>query len=396
MTRTAQPWPAAGQITRLPVPALLVLTLSGFALVTTETMPAGLLPQIAAGMHTSEGTAGQYVSAFALGAVAFAVPAATLTRGLRRKPVYLFGLVGFLVANTVTTLSTSLLLALATRMVTGAFAGLLWAMMAGYARLISPSEQAGRALAIASTGVPVGLATGTPIGSWLGGEVGWRWAFAAMSVLFAVAVVLAVAVVPDAPGQHATSHLPVRRLIMMPGIRRILAVIMFWMIAHNMLYTYLAPYLRSTHTGLGVDTALIVVGASAIAGVLVTGALIDRELRRLVVASTGAFIVAGTVLFAAPPSAAAVVGALALWGLAYGGTATQLQTAMSNAVGANADVGNSLVGTSWNVAIFTGGVTGAVVINTLGGQFLPVVMIVLPAVALALVVTGRRVAFPRR
>lgn len=258
--------PTIAETVRLPVPALLVMTLSGFALVTTETMPAGLLPQIAAGMHTSEGTAGQYISAFALGAIVFAVPAATLTRGLRRKPVYLFGLVGFLVMNTVTTFSANLLLALGTRVVTGAFAGLLWAMMAGYARSISPPDQAGRALSIASTGVPIGLATGTPIGSWLGGEAGWRWAFGAMSVLFAIVSVLAVAVVRDAPGQRATSHLRVRQLIMLPGVRRILAVILFWMTAHNLLYTYLAPYLRSTHIGLGVDPGLVIVGASAIAG----------------------------------------------------------------------------------------------------------------------------------
>jgi predicted MFS family arabinose efflux permease len=396
ITRAPRLIPAADQVVRLPVPALLVMTLSGFALVTTETMPAGLLPQIAAGMHTSEGTAGQYISAFALGAIVFAVPAATLTRGLRRKPVYLFGLSGFLVTNTLTTLSTNLLLALGTRLVTGAFAGLLWAMMAGYARRISPADQAGRALAIASTGVPIGLATGTPLGSWLGGEAGWRWAFAAMSILFALTAALTLAVVPDAPGQHATSHLPVRRLIMMPGVRRILAVIMSWMIAHNILYTYLAPYMRSTHTGLGVGTALVVVGVSAIVGVFVTGALIDRALRRLALASTAAFVVAGTVLFAAHSSAPAVLAALALWGLAYGGSATQLQTAMSNAVGPNADVGNSLVGTSWNIAIFTGGVAGAVVINTLGGLFLAVAMVALPAVALALVLTGRGNAFPPR
>ena len=244
--------------------------------------------------------------------------------------------------------------------------------------------------------MPIGLATGTPLGSWLGAAVGWRWAFAAMSILFAVAVVLAVAVVPNVPGQHATSHLPVRRLIMVPGVRRILGVIMFWMTAHNMLYTYLVPYLRSTHTGLGVDTALVVVGVSAIAGVAATAALIDRSLRRLVLVSTAAFVAAGAVLFAAHSSAPAVLAALALWGLAYGGAPTQLQTAMSHAVGANADVGNSLVGTSWNVAIFTGGVSGALVINTLGGVYLPLLMIALPALAMALVLTGGRVAFPRR
>ncbi|WP_258725060.1 hypothetical protein [Cellulomonas sp. NS3] len=44
---------------RLPWRALSVLALLGFLLVSTETMPAGLLPLISAGMGTSEGIAGQ-------------------------------------------------------------------------------------------------------------------------------------------------------------------------------------------------------------------------------------------------------------------------------------------------------------------------------------------------
>ena len=42
---------------RLPLPALLVMALIGFVLLATETMPAGLLPQIASGMNTGEGAA---------------------------------------------------------------------------------------------------------------------------------------------------------------------------------------------------------------------------------------------------------------------------------------------------------------------------------------------------
>jgi predicted MFS family arabinose efflux permease len=379
---------------RLPLAALVILALSGFALVTTETMPAGLLPQMAAGMRTSQGTAGQYVSAFALGAIVFAVPAATLTRGRRRKPVYLLGLSGFLIANTITTVSTNLPVALGARVVTGACAGLLWAIMAGYARRIAPGTQSGRALAIASTGVPIGLATGTPFGSWIGSQVGWRWAFTVMSILFAVTILLALALMPDSPGQPATTHLPVRRLIMMPGIRRILAVIMFWMLAHNILYIYLSPYLRSAGVGVGVETGLVVVGVSAIVGVFLTGALIDTALRRLVIASAGLFVVAGVVLFAVHAVTFAVIAALAVWGVAYGGAPTQLQTAMSNAAGPNADVANSLVGTSWNVAIFAGGVGGAVVLGAFTGLALPLVMIALPGIAVLLVLTGRRAAFP--
>ena len=48
-------------------------------------MPAGLLPVIATGMGTSEGTVGLFVSAYALGTVIITIPAITMTRGLRRN-----------------------------------------------------------------------------------------------------------------------------------------------------------------------------------------------------------------------------------------------------------------------------------------------------------------------
>jgi hypothetical protein len=127
----------------LPLAALLVMALMGFLLIATETMPAGLLPQISAGLDTSEGTAGQLVSAYALGTVLATIPLVAATRARRRKPVLLVGILGFLVANTVTALSPDVVLSLAMRVVAGAFSGLLWGMLAGYARRITTPWSAG-------------------------------------------------------------------------------------------------------------------------------------------------------------------------------------------------------------------------------------------------------------
>ncbi|MEU8737467.1 hypothetical protein ACFYPK_22755 [Streptomyces halstedii] len=41
-----------------PVPALVVMACTGFIVIMTETLPAGLLPQLAAGLDVSEGGAG--------------------------------------------------------------------------------------------------------------------------------------------------------------------------------------------------------------------------------------------------------------------------------------------------------------------------------------------------
>lgn len=379
---------------RLPWAALLVMALTGFLLIATETMPAGLLPQVAAGLATGEGTAGQLVSAYALGTVVATIPLVAVTRGRRRKPVLLVGILGFLVANIVTALASDVVLALAVRVVAGAFSGLLWGMLAGYARRITAPALAGRALAVASLGTPVGLAVGTPFGSWLGTTVGWRWSFGTLSALMALTLVLAVVLVPDAPGQRAGSHLPVARVLTIPGVALVLVVILTWMVAHNAVYTYVSSYLRAAGPALSVDVALMTFGVAALGGLAVTAALVDRMLRRLLLASIGLFTAAGVVLLVGQHALAAVLAALVCWGLGYGGAATQLQTAISEAAGENVDVANSMLGVAFNLAIFAGGVLGALLVGGDASVTLPAVTIALPLVALAVAASARRHAFP--
>jgi predicted MFS family arabinose efflux permease len=92
----------------------------------------------------------------------------------------------------------------------------------------------------------------------------------------------------------------------------------------------------------------------------------------------------------------AVLIAIVLWGIAFGGAAAQLQTAISTASGDNADVANSMLGVAFNLAIFAAGVAGAVLIGTYNGLVLPFVMIGLAVIALVTAVTGRRTAFRAR
>ncbi|MFH8809377.1 MFS transporter [Streptomyces hygroscopicus] len=389
------PTPAATRAREpLPVPALVVMACTGFIVIMTETMPAGLLPRLATGLGVSEGGAGQLVSAYAIGTVLAAIPAAMLTRGARRKPLLLAGLLGFLVANTVTTLAPSLPVALGARFFAGAFSGLLWGMLAGYARRIAAPEQAGRALAIAMTGTPVALSAGTPLGAWLGSVAGWRWAFAAMSLLTAVVMVFAQLLVPDLPGQRARTRVPLTRVLGIPGVATILVVVFVWMLAHNLLYTYIAPYLRQAHLALRPDLALVVFGVAALGGIWITGVFIDHALRRLTLVSVSLFIVSGATFVLGRQSMALALLAIVVWGVAFGGAATHLQTAMGEAAGENADVANALLTTSFNLAIFAGGALGAVVLDSAGAPVLPAGMTGLALIALVTVGCGRHAAFP--
>lgn len=59
---------------RLPVFALLALAMTGFICILTETIPAGLLPEISSGLAVSPSLAGQLVTAYAAGSLLAAIP----------------------------------------------------------------------------------------------------------------------------------------------------------------------------------------------------------------------------------------------------------------------------------------------------------------------------------
>lgn len=380
----------------LPALPLVLMALSGFIIIMTETLPAGLLPQLAHAFDVSDGTAGQLITVYALGTVVAAIPTIAMTQGTSRKPLLVIGLLGFLVANTLTAIAPTLAVALVVRFIAGAFSGLIWGMLAGYARRIAAPERAGQALAIAMAGTPIALSIGTPLGAWLGATVGWRWSFAAVSAITVVVVLLVLSHVPNAPGQRSSSRLPLGRVLVIPGIAVILTVVFTWMLAHNLLYSYIAPYLAGTSTGIRPDVALFAFGLAALVGIWITGALIDRSLRHLALISTAMFIIAGALLLALPTSAPATIAAIALWGIAFGGSATQLQTAMGNAAGESVDVANAMLTTAFNLAIFGGGAAGAILVDGIGPAAIPIAMIALSAIALLTVALGRRTAFPPR
>lgn len=385
----------------LPWSALLALAATGLVMIMTETLPAGLLPQIAAGLRVSEGAAAQLVGVYALGTIAAALPLVAATRTLPRKPLLLAGIVGFVIANGLTALSQEYALTLVSRAVAGACSGLLWGLTPGYARRIAPPGLAGRALAVAGLGTPLALALGTPAGSFAGAVLGWRWVFGAMSLAGVALVGWILAIVPRAPGAPRSAGMSrtVIAVLRRPGVRPVLVVVFAWMLAHNLLYVYLAPFLVARAPGVRVDVALLVFGVAALVGIAATAALIDRLLRRLVLASLGAFALAAVTLATiggAPPVLIAVI----VWGLTFGGASALLNTAMADAAAPEADVPATLVSTVWNGAIFGGSALGAL-LSTTGPELLAWTAVLMDGISLVVAAAARRHAFvsgrpPRR
>lgn len=365
---------------RMPLGALFALAMAGFLTVLTEALPAGLLPQIAHDLSVSQAMVGQLVTIYAIGSLVAAIPLIALTQRWRRRPLLLLAIAGFAIANTATTISTDYAVTLVARFLAGVSAGVLWALLAGYAARMVPEHRKGRAIAIAMAGIPLALSIGIPAGTLLGTMVGWRLCFAIMSVLALLLMAWVRFKIPDFANQANCVRLSLKHVITIPGVGPILFVVLTFVLAHHLLYTYIAPFLANAGMQEQTDLVLLIFGATSLLGIWAIGAMIDRHLRVLTLASTCLFALAALLLHLAGDDVRVIYGAVAIWGLAFGGAPTLFQTALATAAGEAADVAQSMLVTGWNLAIAGGGLIGGLLLAQSGaGMFAPAVLALLLA-----------------
>ncbi|MBD1554381.1 MFS transporter [Pseudomonas typographi] len=353
--------------------------MTGFICILTETLPAGLLPQIGEGLAVSPSLAGQMVTAYAVGSFLAAIPLTIATRTWRRRSVLLLTIGGFLLFNSVTAASSNYWLTLAARFFAGVSAGLAWSLLAGYARRMVTVDQQGKAMAIAMVGTPIALSLGVPLGTWLGALVGWRTAFWIMSALTLMLIAWVLAKVPDYPGQAGHDRMSLRGVFMTPGVRPVLGTVVAWMLAHNILYTYVAPFVAQAGLLDRVDVVLLAFGLAALLGIWITGRLVDRHLRSMVLASLATFGVISLLFTWFDRLPAAIYLGVAVWGITFGGAATLLQTALADTAGDGADVALSMNVVAWNGAIAGGGLLGGAILHAWGASSFPWVLVLLSA-----------------
>lgn len=363
---------------RLPLVPLLALSLAAFVTIVTEALPAGLLTPMAQDLSISAAAAGQSITAYAVGSFLAAIPLMTLLQGMRRRCLLLSTLAGFTVANLVTAVSSDYALLLVARGVAGAAAGVLWALLAGYAAAMAPAQQKGKAIAIAMAGTPLALSIGVPLGTFVGNAIGWRLSFMALSALSLLLMVVLRLTAPEQPGPSTQQRIPLRAVWRLPGVRSVLLLVLCFVLAHNILYTYISPFLQPSGLMAHTDAILLLFGLCSLISIAITGMLVDRFLPALTLISIGLFIAAALLLQLDTSRALLIWLAVGCWGVAFGGAATLFQTAMVNRAGTATDVAQSMLVTVWNLAMAGGGMLGGVLLQNIGiAGFTPVLLLLL-------------------
>lgn len=376
---------------RLQVWPLLALTTAAFLAILTEALPAGVLPEMAAGLSVSESAAGQTLTVYALATGLSAIPVTAATAAWPRRRLMLAAVAAFAVANAVTAVSSSYLLTMGLRLVAGVAAAVVWAELVGYARRLAPVRLQGRAIALTMAGVPLALSLGIPLGTFLGGQLGWRATFGLVAGVSVLLMVWIRASVPEFAGRARNGREPVLGALRLPGVAAVLFTVAAYVLAHNILYTYIAAFLGANGMDARRETVLLVFGIASVASIVVTGALVDRRLRQLTILSSVLFLVAAGMLTVLAGDAVALHAAIVLWGLGWGGVTTLLQTAATDAGG---DRAQPLLVTTWNTSMAGGGAVGGVMLGAFGPGSFPWGVVALMVPVVIVVVAARAHAFP--
>lgn len=176
--------------------ALFALTISAFAIGTTEFVIVGLVPTIAQQLSVSVPAAGLLVSIYAIG-VAIGAPVLTaLTGRIARKQLLIALMVLFTLGNLLAWRSPDYGVLIIARLLTGLAHGVFFSIGATIATSLVAKEKAASAIAIMFGGLTVALVTGVPLGTFIGQHFGWRETFMAVTLLGVIAIAACALLIP--------------------------------------------------------------------------------------------------------------------------------------------------------------------------------------------------------
>ncbi|NOI74093.1 MFS transporter [Vibrio coralliilyticus] len=372
--------------------ALFALTLSAFAIGTTEFVIVGLIPTMANDLAVSLPSAGLLVSLYALG-VAIGAPVITaLTGNWPRKKVLLSVMSLFVLGNVLAWQAPSYETLIIARILTGLAHGVFFSIGSTVATGLVSKEKAASAIAIMFTGLTVALVTGVPLGTYIGQAFGWQATFLTVAILGVIALLGSALLIPanlkQPPATKISSQL---KVLTEPRLLLVYAITALGYGGTFTAFTYLAPILENV-SGFSSGTIgliMLVYGVSVAIGNIWGGKMADKL--GPVKALTAIFIGLAMILFvfnlAAYHPVSAVITIL-IWGAFAFGNVPGLQVYVVNLAEKHTpdavDVASGLNIAAFNVGIALGSWGGGLIVAQHGLMNTPWVGALIVIIALLL------------
>jgi predicted MFS family arabinose efflux permease len=388
--------------------ALFALTLSAFAIGTTEFVIVGLLPTVAADLGIGLPSAGLLVSLYALG-VAIGAPVLTALTGRLPRKALLLGLMAlFTVGNLLAWQAPGYESLIAARVLTGLAHGVFFSIGSTIATGLVPKDKAASAIAVMFTGLTVALVTGVPLGTFIGQHFGWRETFLAVSALGVVAFVGSWIFVPGNIRHTPPASLAQQaRVLAEPRLLLVYAKTAIGYGGSFIPFTFLAPILTevSGFSAGAVGWVMLVYGVSVALGNIWGGRLADRmgpiPALKIIFALLAAVLLVFN--FAAPYQWLALVAVL-MWGAVAFGNVPGLQVYVvkqaERFTPQAVDVASGLNIAAFNLGIAGAAWAGGLIVTHLGLMHTPWIGALVVLVSLALTqwsgTLDRRAGIPMR
>jgi len=334
-------------------------------LIAAEFMPVSLLSPIATDLHATNGMAGQAISISGLFAVAASLLVGTVAGRFDRRHV-LMALTGvMLVSLLLIALAGSFVLLMAARALLGITIGGFWALATATIMRLVPPGSVSKALGLLYTGNAMATAFAAPIGSWLGGAIGWRGVFWALVPLVAINLVWQWVSLPTMPAQ-GSSHLgQVLGLLRRRHVVFAMLAVMLTFGGAFTTFTYLRPFLESETKATVPLLSILLLGQglAGFAGTYGASAATGRHLLALMRWLPLALGAVTVTMLAVGHLPVAVGLAMIAWGALNAAIPVCWSTWLTRGIADAPESGGSLLVAAIQLAIMLGGALGGVLLD---------------------------------
>ncbi|WP_316779424.1 MFS transporter [Pedobacter antarcticus] len=260
--------------------ALWALTISAFAIGTTEFVIVGLLPTVAKDLQISIPSAGLLVSLYAIG-VAIGAPVLTaLTSRIPRKKLLISLMILFIIGNGLASVAPGFISLVIARIITGFAHGVFFSIGSTIAAALVPAEKRASAISIMFAGLTVAIVTGVPLGTFIGQHFGWPATFIGVALLGVIGLIASIILVPGNLKNEKSASL--KEQLKVITNKRLLLTFLMTALGYGgtfVAFTYLSPILQEL-TGLSesmVSITLLLYGIAIAIGNLIGGKVSNRN-----------------------------------------------------------------------------------------------------------------------
>jgi predicted MFS family arabinose efflux permease len=351
-----------------PWAAVTCLSLLTFLLVGLEFLPVSLLTPIAAELSVSEGQAGLAITISGIFAVITSLFGNGFLSKWDRKAVVLLYTGVLALSSLAVALAPNFAVFLAGRALVGVAIGGFWSLSTAIlARLASKSDLP-KAIALLQGGTALAIVVAAPLGSFLGGLIGWRGTFLITVPIALVALIWQFAVLPKIPATETVSVGRMLRLLRNRAFLIGMAATGLVFMGMNALSIYLRPFLERV-TGVELNALslmLLGVGLGGLAGTSLIGFVLRRHLTVALIGLPGTVSLIALLLigFGSSPWATAVL--LVLWGFFSTPTPVAWNTWMARLVPGELEAAGGVQVALIQLAIAGGAFAGGVLFDIAG------------------------------